>query len=138
MKRGINGTKTLYNVATNAIKYHPKPMAMPIEAANHMLAAVVRFFIFSLLPFRIIPAPKKPMPLTTCAAIRAGELGSIWTESAVNIIEPPMTKECVLMPAGLPRNSRSMPIIIPADNEAKSFQTNAISSAVNIQNCMVG
>ena len=68
----------------------------------------------SISPLRIIPAPKNPIPLTTCAAIREVELGSTAAERYVNNIEPPITKEFVLIPAGLPLDSLSAPITNPA------------------------
>ena len=53
-----------------------------MAAEYQTLAAVVKFVIFlSISPLRTIPAPKNPMPLTTCAAIREVELGSIAAES---------------------------------------------------------
>ena len=65
-------------------------------------------------PLRIIPAPKNHIPLITCAAIREVELGSTAAERYVNSIAPPITKEFVLMPAGLPLDSLSAPITNPA------------------------
>jgi hypothetical protein len=49
----------------------PAPMDRPRPATNHIVAAVVR--PFTLLPILMkAPAPRKPMPETTWAAIRPG------------------------------------------------------------------
>jgi hypothetical protein len=42
------------------------------------------------------------------------ELGSTTEERNVNIAVPPMTRQCVLIPAGLPLDSLSAPIAKPA------------------------
>ena len=90
-------------------------MAMPIAAANQMAAAVVRFVIFfSISLFRMIPAPRKPIPEIICAAILDEELGSTIEERNVNIAAPPITRQCVLIPAGLPLDSLSAPMTKPA------------------------
>ena len=68
----------------------------------------------STSPLRIIPAPKNPIPLRTCTTIREVELGSTTAERYVNSIAPPITREFVLMPAGLPLDSLSTPITNPA------------------------
>lgn len=88
---------------------------MPIDAANQMAAAVVRFVIFlSTSLFNIIPAPRKPIPEIICAAIRDEELGSTSEDRKVKIAAPPITRQWVLIPAGFPRDSLSMPIANPA------------------------
>ncbi len=87
-------------------------MDIPIAPANQMLAAVVRFF--TLAPsFSISPAPKKPMPETIWAAILESEAGSTVADINVKSIEPAITSIWVLMPASLPRSSRSKPIAKP-------------------------
>ena len=86
-----------------------------MAAEYQTLAAVVKFvFFLSSYSFRILPAPNNSLQLTTCAAIREVELGSIAAERYVNNIEPPITKEFVLIPAGLPLDSLSAPITNPA------------------------
>lgn len=98
-----------------AIKWKSKPKAMPIAAAYQILAAVVRLEILlvdSLL--KITPAPKKPTPATIWEAIRVGSSPPTSREINVNVIAAAMTKVWVLMPAGLPLSSRSMPMIRPA------------------------
>ena len=57
-------------VATLLRKYIPLPAARPIAETIHRLAAVVRPRIVKP-SCRMVPAPRKPMPLTTWAAIRA-------------------------------------------------------------------
>jgi hypothetical protein len=64
-----------------------------------------------------MPAPRNPIPVTSWAAILDVELGSIWADKYVNIIEPAITKQCVLIPAALPLDSLSAPIRNPASNE---------------------
>lgn len=89
-------------------------MAMPTPAAYQMLAAVVTFVTFRLLSdFRMIPAPKKPMPDTICAAIRLGSPLLSELDKKANIIDPDITSVCVLIPAGFPLSSRSAPISSP-------------------------
>ena len=85
-----------------------------MAAEYQTLTAVVKFDFFIYLlwePFqrlkilcRLLPAP----------AIREVELGSIAAERYVNNIELPITKEFVLIPAGLPLDSLSAPITNPA------------------------
>lgn len=70
----------------------------------------------------IVPAPMKPMPLTTCAAIR---LGSSPTPVCIRISAKPYcdtiiisalpsaTRKWVRKPASLTRYSRSRPITVP-------------------------
>ena len=49
----------------------PQPIAMPTEADAQMQAAVVRPRT-ELLVLKITPAPRNPIPLTICAAMRVG------------------------------------------------------------------
>ena len=89
------------------------PIAMPNAAENQMLAAVVRFLIWSFPNFRIIPAPKNPIPVTICAVILAGDVGSAIGDKKVKNIAPPITKMWVLIPAIFLLASLSAPIIKP-------------------------
>src|SRR5919201_3118713 len=68
----------------------------------------------------IAPAPRKPMPVTICAAIRAGSARTTfepdarnswnpYAETIVNSAEPTETRRCVLSPASRSRSSRSRP-----------------------------
>ena len=74
-------SKTLIRVSTNtdakvanvATPYIPLPQAIPILAAIHKVAAVVK--PKTVGPFlNTVPAPIKPIPVTTCAATRAVSL----------------------------------------------------------------
>src|SRR3989338_1402264 len=103
------------------------PIVMPMAAENQMLAAVVRFVMLPVLSFRIIPAPRKPMPVTICAATLAGSFGSIMSDIIVKSIAPAMTKVCVLIPAFFPRDSRSMPTRKPAPRLSNNLKTNSPS-----------
>jgi hypothetical protein len=63
---GILGINTANAMAIMAITYKLNPIAMPIEAENHIDAAVVKLVIFSAASLlRIIPAPRKPTPVTS-------------------------------------------------------------------------
>jgi hypothetical protein len=58
-------------VATTAISHNPPPAAVPTAATSQIVAAVVRPRTESRRT-KITPAPRKPMPLTICAATREG------------------------------------------------------------------
>ena len=64
------------------------PIVMPMAAENQMLAAVVRFVMLPVLSFRIIPAPRKPMPVTI-AARRGTERSSPISAAATASAEAP-------------------------------------------------
>ncbi len=51
--------------------YIPEPHVRPIADVTHSPAAVVSPFITCFLKI-IVPAPMKPMPVTTCEAMRDG------------------------------------------------------------------
>src|SRR3954451_22794667 len=97
---------------------------MPIAATSQSVAAVVRPRIEK--PWRMIaPAPRKPMPLTTCAAIRVGSARTTasplvrnsvkpYAETIVKSAAPTETSRCVRRPASRSRSSRSSPIIPPS------------------------
>ena len=98
------------NSETAAGKNFPAPQASPTAAANHIVAAVVSPFTFN--PWRrIAPAPRKPIPETTCAAIRPGSPGvkgsgpsvkspAIIRDSSISKAEPTQTRITVFKPAG--------------------------------------
>jgi hypothetical protein len=87
------GINTANAMAIRAITYKLNPIAVPSEAENHMDAAVVKLVILSFASlFRIIPAPRKPTPVTIPAAILDVECGSTWADIYEKIIEPPITK----------------------------------------------
>src|SRR5918995_2562023 len=105
---------------------------MPIAATNHSVAAVVSPRTES--PCRMIaPAPRKPMPLTICAAMRVGSNTSplgvekdqsdhAYAETIVNSAEPTDTSRCVRNPAPRSRSSRSNPIAPPSSAARPSRQ----------------
>src|SRR5215210_1834842 len=72
----------------------------------------------------IAPAPRKPIPVTTCAAMRVGSKTSprafekcqsvhAKAETSVNSAAPTETSMCVRSPASRSRSSRSKPIAPP-------------------------
>jgi hypothetical protein len=92
-------------VAARAMSGRPTPAAIPIPAAAHRLAAVVRPRTDG--PYlRIAPAPRKPMPVTIWAATRDGSaalpsgVGKPTIESTVNSADPSATSRWVRIPAG--------------------------------------
>src|SRR5690242_6905454 len=89
---------------------------MPIAATSQSIAAVVS--PRTERPWRMIaPAPRKPMPLTICAAIRVGSTrGDVnaYALTRVKSAEPTQTTRCVRRPAWRSRSSRSRPIAPPS------------------------
>src|SRR5438094_1539313 len=97
---------------------------MPIAATTQSVAAVVRPRTDS--PSRMIaPAPRKPMPVTICAAMRVGSarttdppcVRNAWkpyAETIVKSAEPSETSRCVRIPASRSRSSRSKPTAAPS------------------------
>ena len=62
-------TATSTSVAAAAVARSPTPTVRPMAHVTHIDAAVVRFLTDSLVR-KITPAPRKPMPTTTCDATR--------------------------------------------------------------------
>src|SRR5512133_2552916 len=97
---------------------------MPIAATTQRVAAVVS--PRTDRPWRMIaPAPRKPMPVTTWAAIRVGSKPTPLAfencqsvqanaETSVNRAAPTETSMCVRSPASRSRSSRSKPIAPPS------------------------
>lgn len=122
-------------VATIARIYIPPPQARPIAAVTHTPAAVVSPLItFSLLWNIIVPAPMKPMPVTTCAAIRATSQrcsspssmpSKPYADTIINSAEPIATRKCVRKPASLARYSRSRPMAPPSIAATKMRSINS-------------
>ena len=77
----------------------PEPLSVPTAAAHHRVAAVVS--PRTLKPsLKITPAPRKPMPDTTWAAMRVALLSpAAIPDSATKAAEPVATSACVRMPA---------------------------------------
>src|SRR6478609_3175187 len=103
---------------------------MPIAATTQRVAAVVSPRTDS--PERMIaPAPRKPMPVTICAAIRDGSVRTMfpplvrnswnpYADTIVNSAEPSETSRCVRIPASRSRSSRSNPITAPSPQANRS------------------
>ena len=102
-----------------------------MHAAFHSEAAVVRPAM-RFCAMKIVPAPRKPMPLTTCALMRptliatpvasAVRLSStmscmIALSSTAITVAPTHTSTCVRMPAGRFFRSRSTPMMPPSSTE---------------------
>ena len=84
-----------------AAMYNPEPTAMPIAAVAQMVAAVVSLDMVTPLR-RIVPAPKKPTPVTIWAAtLDWSAVSNPKAEIMVNKSEPRATNYKVLRPAGL-------------------------------------
>ena len=92
-------------------------------AAAQSPAAVVRPLTRLSRVTMIVPAPMKPMPLTTCAAIRLGSSRSPscvarkpsnpYCDTIIIRALPSATRKWVRNPASLTRYSRSSPITVP-------------------------
>lgn len=114
----MRATSTAKAIPIIPIINKPNPNAIPIDQENHTLAAVVRLVtLLSSSLFRMSPAPRNPIPVTILAAILDVEVGSTRPDIYEKIIEPPMTRHRVLIPAGLPLDSLSRPITKPARND---------------------
>src|SRR5919198_5613810 len=97
---------------------------MPIAATTQSVAAVVS--PRTERPCRMIaPAPRKPIPVTTCAATRVGSARTMlppetrksrnpYAPAIVNRAAPIETSMCVRKPASRSRSSRSIPTAPPS------------------------
>ncbi|MNL70479.1 hypothetical protein D3C87_1954880 [compost metagenome] len=81
-------------------KKKPAPAARPIAATTHREAAVVKPVMERPLR-RMVPAPKKPIPLMTCAASLAGSIltpgclansGKPWADRSMINADPRHTR----------------------------------------------
>ena len=90
----------------------PNAVRVPTAALHHNVAAVFKPRIF-LPSLKIIPAPKKPIPETTCAATLEISFAIVSFETETNKKAPKETNVIVLIPAILLRYCRSNPIITP-------------------------
>src|SRR5688500_3511140 len=98
---------------------------MPIADTTQSVAAVVRP-ITEPLAWMIVPAPRKPMPDTICAAMRPGSAFAgftamlpIATDISVSSVAPTQIRRLVRKPAALRRGSRAGPTA-PTSGEARS------------------
>ncbi len=94
---------------------------MPMAAVTQMTAAVVMPLI-TRWPCRITPAPRKPMPVTICAATRPESPVVVVkaNDAMVNVADPRHTRESVRSPAGFSRRCRSPPTRRPQRIAAKA------------------
>jgi hypothetical protein len=83
-----------------------------MAAFTNTNAADVRPSIWCL-ECRMVPAPIKPTPDTTCAAIRVGSPVDVNMDTCVNTQDPKQIRTLVLIPAGFPNDSRSRPMQYP-------------------------
>ena len=120
-KRSTKGSTCRENSMTRVIRTPPStnpiPTASPIVALAQRVAAVVNPLTrwFEMI---IVPTPRKPTPLMTCAAIRsilARPEKWIWIYCSVNItnVAPRQTTVIVFVPAPRCFIPRSRPIIPP-------------------------
>src|SRR5689334_5077458 len=109
---------------------------MPIAAATQSVAAVVRPRTDS--PWRMIaPAPRKPIPVTICAAIRVGstrtpQSANPYAETRVKSADPTHTSRWVRSPACRSRSSRSSPIRPPSAAATKSRSSTSAQPIVGV------
>src|SRR5436305_12346331 len=123
---------------------------MPIAATTHNVAAVVSPRTES--PSRMMaPAPRKPIPVTICAAMRDGSARTTlppftrnswkpYAETIVKSAEPSDTSRCVRMPASRSRISRSNPIIPPRPhaNARRTSASHPVSPGMLLTRCIDG
>ena len=126
----------LKTVEITAISNIPAPHAIPILAASHSVAAVVK--PKTIGPFlKTVPAPMKPIPVTIWAAILAvsltpvacsiitlspsAKVGKPYIDKSVNTQAPKHTRICVLKPAYLLVSSRSNPSMKPIASATDSL-----------------
>ena len=108
-------------VVVVASRCMPAPAVIPMAAVTQRPAAVVSPLTACLWKM-MVPAPMKPIPDTTCAAMRdtsrrwlslMSTPSKPWAESIMNSAAPSATRKCVRKPASLARYSRSSPMAPP-------------------------
>ena len=116
--------KSTMAVAMTATIYMPVPQDSPMAAVTHNPAAVVSprtTFLWKMM----VPAPKKPIPETTCAATREESFSS-WPKPYCDTTQkralPTATRKWVRKPASFERYSRSIPITPPKRNAMNSLR----------------
>src|SRR2546422_3399831 len=105
---------------------NPEPASTPTAAAHQRVAAVVS--PRTLKPsLKITPAPRKPIPDTTCAAMRVALLSpAVIPESATKAADPVATSACVRMPAMRWCHWRSTPTARP---QSRATRMRSVKSA---------
>jgi hypothetical protein len=111
--RNVRLTRTTKLVASAACSGWPLPASSPTAAEHHNVAAVLRPVTCS--PSRkMMPAPRKPIPETTCAATRVGLPSSGNRPSKTTKLAAPIaTSVLVRKPAIRCRHWRSNPMMAP-------------------------
>ena len=103
-------TAIIMMAAPKATIYNPAPAAIPTPEVAHTPAAVVSPCI-SCLRYMMMPAPRKPMPETICAATREASASILspkpYFDTTMINAEPTQTTVCVRMPASLNLSLRS-------------------------------
>src|SRR5436189_225288 len=94
------------------------PTIMPVAATAQIVAAVDIPRMIPA-PCKIAPAPRNPMPVTTCAATRPESPVVVTNakEAIVKLADPRQTRTSVRKPAGFSLFSRSVPTIAPQPTE---------------------
>ena len=101
------------------------PVAMPMAATTQMVAALVRPETEPRM-CRMVPAPMKPTPVMTLAAMRSGlAWPPMSSERCVNRAAPTQIRMLVRSPAGLPFISRSMPMAPPSTAASASCSSSS-------------
>ena len=101
----------------------PIPTARPTQAENQIPAADVR--PFTCLPAtRIVPAPRNPTPLITCAAILvmsaiSGKVCSRYCSISITSVAPRQTVVVVLAPPPRRLAPLSIPIMTPSNIDTR-------------------
>ena len=104
---------SLSTVPLTDAMYNPEPTAMPMAAVAQIVAAVVSPDMVTPLR-RIVPAPRKPTPVTIWAAtLDWSAVSNLKAKIIVNIAEPRHTNDRVRSPAGLSALRRSYPTAQP-------------------------
>ena len=112
----------------------PAPAKVPTIAEHQSVAAVL--IPCTLIPSRrITPAPRKPMPEITCAAILVGSPCPISVEKTTNPQEPRATRALVLSPAIFWFHCRSNPIAGPSARARPSLKIVSSDSGDVIIGC---
>jgi len=120
-------------VALSAAAPAPAPQSIPIAATTQIVAADVNPWIPPRV-WRIVPAPRKPTPVTICAArragsaVRVGALAAIVSDRSVMIVAPRQMRMFVRSPAGFPESSRSSPISPPSRVARRSLKNRSSRS----------
>src|SRR5258708_26966082 len=127
MNRTVNTSRQAIRERTS----NPAPIPIPNAAATQIIAAVVMPLTL-VSPLKITPAPTKPIPTTTLAAILSGvPFPPISSDSMVKRVAPRQIRVRVRNPADLLRYSLSAPINPPTTTARINFQTKSCITDIN-------